>query len=319
MKGTTHARSSGQRWDVRARRGWGAAAPHARHGSPGRCLDHLCLCEEQGGHPAYRLEGREVQQARNQEIVEPEGTHRREGGKQRQRNQRHRRTQRRQRRHRRHRPSRGHHRSRQAGATGADGSNGVTGSTGATGATGASGVTGTNGPTGITGASGSNGATGGVGTTGPPGAGGAVSGYSLQQAAAVRVNFTAGTKGSPTGIVSRELPAGNYIVNAKVEVQLENTTAAGRAGVVCNLVDTPVEGGTSANDTAGWMTPIDVPSAGSFYAKNSLPLTLAVNSAAHSSNIAIVCYVSLESASGGEFEAVAGNAVITAVQTTQNS
>jgi hypothetical protein len=144
-----------------------------------------------------------------------------------------------------------------------------------------------------------------------------VGGYSLHQAAGKHVAFTLGTELSPISIISRALPAGSYIVNAKVELQLSNTKAEGRAGVGCNLVDTPTESGTSASDTAGWMTPIDVPFAGFFFAYNSLPLTLAVNSPAHSSNIAIVCFVSLESASGGEFSATAGNAGITAVQTTQ--
>jgi len=207
----------------------------------------------------------------------------------------------------------------ETGATGARGSNGVTGSTGATGGTGASGVTGTNGATGTTGASGPTGATGEAGTTGPSGAAGTVGGYSLRQTAGKNLPFTSGTKANPTTVVSRELPAGNYIVNAKVELQLSNTKAEGGGGLVCNLVDTPAEGGTPASDTAGWVARINVPSGGFFYANNSLPLTLAVSSASHTSDIAIACYVSLEDSGGGEFSATAANAVITAIQTTQNS
>jgi hypothetical protein len=211
-----------------------------------------------------------------------------------------------------------------AGATGANGSNGVTGPTGVTGATGAtggtgpSGVTGVNGATGVTGTSGATGTTGGTGPSGPTGVAGAVSGYSARQAPG-KHTFTSATESSPTTIVSRELPAGSYIVDAKVEVQLSNTTAEGGAAVVCTLVDTPTEGGTPATDRAGLMTPIDVLYAGFFFATNSLPLTLVVSSPAHTSKIVIACYVSLESANGGEFSATASNAAITAVQTTQNS
>jgi hypothetical protein len=187
---------------------------------------------------------------------------------------------------------------------------------GAVGARGAAGVTGASG---LNGVSGANGVTGATGATGPTGAGGAVGGYSVHQVAAKRVAFTSGTEVSPTTILSRELPAGNYLVNAKVELELSNTKAGGQAGLACNLVDTPSEGGTPTSDTAGWTTPLDVQFSSFYVGNNTLPLALAVSSAAHSSAISVVCYVSFEKASGGEFTADEGNAVITAVQTTQNS
>ena len=204
------------------------------------------------------------------------------------------------------------------GDPGAKGSSGATGAAGATGETGASGARGTTGTNGANGTTGTTGAKGEVGATGVTGAGGAVAGYSVRQAATKRA-ITSETEASPTTVVSRELPAGNYIVNATVELQLSDTKTGGQAGIACHLVDTPSEEGAPAFDPAEWMTAIDVPFSGFFFAGNSMPFTLAVSSAAHSSSIAIVCYMSLKQANGGEFAANASNGLITAVQTTQNS
>ena len=118
-----------------------------------------------------------------------------------------------------------------AGTTGATGPTGVTGTTGANGATGSAGPTGTNGATGTTG---TTGGTGGAGATGPTGSAGAVSGYSAAQAVSNRVAFTSGTVGySQNHSCHGELPAGNYVVNAKVELELSNTTPKGE--VACNV------------------------------------------------------------------------------------
>ncbi len=205
------------------------------------------------------------------------------------------------------------------GATGAAGTTGATGGTGTTGASGGTGSAGTTGSIGATGTTGTTGGTGGTGATGPTGIAGAVGGYSVAQVVNKRVAFTSGTEGSPKTILSRELLAGNYVVNAKVELELSDTASSGEAGVACKLVDTPKESGTPASDIAGWTTLLDESSAPFFVADNTLPFTLPVNSAAHASTIAIVCYVLSAEASGGEFEAAAGNASITAIQTTQNS
>jgi hypothetical protein len=147
-----------------------------------------------------------------------------------------------------------------------------------------------------------------------------VSGYSAAQAVNKRVVFTLGTEASPKTILSRELPAGNFIVNAKVELELSNTAPNGEAGLACKLVDTPKEGGTPASDTAGWTARLDESPAPLLYvANNTVPFTVPVNSPTHASTIAIVCYVFSAEAMGGEFEAAGGNASITAIQTSQNS
>jgi len=205
----------------------------------------------------------------------------------------------------------------ETGATGVAGTKGATGTQGPTAVTGETGATGVAGTNGVTGAQGPTGATGETGAVGPTGAGGAVGGYSVRQAPATHVIVTSGTEGIPITVVSRELPAGHYILNAKVELDLSNTTADAQVGVGCDLVDTPSEG-ASTHDTAEWTTPIGVSHSGVYIASNSLPLTLAVSSSTHTSEISIACYVSFEKASD-EFGAQAGNAAITAVQTTQNS
>jgi len=212
-----------------------------------------------------------------------------------------------------------------AGETGATGVAGTTGATGAqgpagpTGETGATGVAGTKGATGASGAAGPAGATGETGAVGPTGAGGAVGGYSVHQTPLTHITFTSGTEGSPITVVSRQLPAGNYIVTATVELDLANTTADAQVGVGCDLIDAPSEAGASVRDTAEWTTPVGVLFTTEYIANNSLPLTLAVSSPTRTSEISIACYVSFEKANGGEFGAKAGNASITAVQTTQNS
>jgi hypothetical protein len=89
--------------------------------------------------------------------------------------------------------------------------------------------------------------------------------------------------------------------------------------LACKLVDTPSEGGAPASDTGGWATLMNVPFTAVFFAKNTVPLALAMNSATHPSTISIVCYVLLNEAKGGIFAAESSNATITAIQTTQNS
>jgi hypothetical protein len=115
-----------------------------------------------------------------------------------------------------------------AGATSEDGAPGDGGSKGANGlagVTGEAGVPGASGSNGVTGGAGSTGATGEAGSTGPTGSGGAVGGYSVAKPEAVA--FTSGTESSPTPIVSRALPAGDYLVDAKVELEASDTKAEG--------------------------------------------------------------------------------------------
>jgi Collagen triple helix repeat (20 copies) len=191
------------------------------------------------------------------------------------------------------------------------------GKTGARGPAGATGSPGATGPSGGAGATGASGATGVPGKEGPPGKDGAVAGFSATHSEGVE--FTSGSEGTPTTIVSRALPAGNFIVSGKVEVLLSDTKAGGSASVGCKLVDTPSGGGTVVSDTALWATPINLSEIVINVAENTLPLTVATSTESHASTIALACYVVKVEASGGAFKATAGKASITAVQTSQNS
>jgi hypothetical protein len=219
-----------------------------------------------------------------------------------------------------------------AGATGATGPPGVAGTVGSTGPVGPGGPTGTSGKEGPRGEAGAAGPTGPVGPggptgtsgkegprgeAGPPGQDGAVAG--LSTASSETVDFTSGTEGTPTTIVSRALPPGNFIVTGKVSVLLLDNKTGGFAAVACKLSDIPSGGGTAVTDIATWAAPMDVSSVVGNIAQTTLPTTLATSTEAHPSTIALACYVSSAEANGGTFKAKAAQAAITAVQTTQNS
>ena len=115
------------------------------------------------------------------------------------------------------------------GATGVSGASGSAGSTGEQGATGAGGVTGAGG---ATGPAGSNGETGAAGATGKGGANGAVAGYSATHTASTELNVA-----TEVAVVSKQIPAGNYIVSAKTVIGASAETFA-RVGAACKLSDT---------------------------------------------------------------------------------
>ncbi len=184
---------------------------------------------------------------------------------------------------------------------------------------GKNGANGTNGTNGAAGANGATGANGTNGTNGTDGTNGAVGGFSVTHTGTEGVNFTTGSEGSPTTIVSRTLPAGNYIVNAKVELLLADSKTGGFASVNCKLLDAPSGGGAAASDSSTWATLINFPFIFFDLAQNTLPFSLAVNSASHSSTISVACYMPIKEANGGTLTGEANNAVITAVQTTTNS
>jgi Collagen triple helix repeat (20 copies) len=197
------------------------------------------------------------------------------------------------------------------------GNKGAAGVTGTTGATGKEGTQGKEGPQGREGAPGKEGKPGEAGKEGPPGKDGAVAGFSASHPEGV--DFTGGSEGTPTTIVSRALPAGNFVVNGKVEVLLSDTKAGGSASVGCKLIDTPSGGGAVVSDTAPWASPMNVAEIAVSFAQATLPQALAVSSETHPSTIAVACYVVKVATAGGEFKATAGKASITAVQTNQNS
>lgn len=185
-----------------------------------------------------------------------------------------------------------------------------------TGATGFSGPAGVTGSTGLAGPTGAIGATGPTGATGSSGAAGAVAGYSAKLTGIVE--FPAATSGSPATILTKEVPAGNYIVQGKVEAVMRNTNSEGYGGIVCKLTDTPSEGGEVVFDESGTAGKIDVPFLLEFVANQTLPLELAVSSESQKSTLAISCYSGDVEAKGGAFIPQAQAAVITALQTSHN-
>lgn len=98
------------------------------------------------------------------------------------------------------------------------------------------------------------------GPVGPSGANGAVAGYSAVGAG--------GPLTGTTTVVSKALPAGIYIVHAKVVVNA-NSGSSGIAAAECDLLN-----GTTILDTALWTSPLSsVPGlAGVFVAASTLPV-----------------------------------------------
>jgi hypothetical protein len=204
-----------------------------------------------------------------------------------------------------------------AGRNGAKGADGLSGASGANGRDGASGTNGVSGTAGVNGKDGLNGTNGTNGTNGIDGANGAVGGFATAPMAE-GVMFTSASEGSPQTIVSRTLPAGSFIANAKVEVLLSDTKAGGFAGVDCRLVDTPSGGGSIAVDMSRWASLIDVSFLSAHVAQNTIPLALAVSSPARPSTLSLACWLGVNEPAGGTLTAEANNAAITAVQTSSN-
>jgi hypothetical protein len=109
----------------------------------------------------------------------------------------------------------------QQGPAGPMGPAGISGG-GSSGATGAAGPTGPAGPTGQTGATGSTGVQGATGPTGPTGPS-----ESLEAVNTSSVAITGGDSGSATSIATLSgLPAGNYLVIARIQLNSASTTTA---------------------------------------------------------------------------------------------
>jgi hypothetical protein len=166
------------------------------------------------------------------------------------------------------------------------------------------------------GPAGKNGTNGSNGTSGTNGTNGAVSGFS---ATVEEVNFTSGTEAAPTTIVSRTLPAGNYIVGASLDLDASDSVSGGEAAVECELVDTPIGGGSAVSDGALWAAVIDFEFIGGYSAITTMSLNLAVDSPARSSTIAIECDDAIPLPNGGTLETRGNKSSIVAVQTSTNS
>lgn len=150
-----------------------------------------------------------------------------------------------------------------------------------------------------------------------------MAGFSASQAPTAPgagVAFTAGTSSSPTLVLSKALPAGNYLASGKVQVSIGATGTGGEGDVECALADSPLSGSPVA-DTAGFFSATDavIPSVGEG-AATTLPLEVAVSTTTPS-ELTIDCWVDLGSGgkSPGVFYAEASDADIQAVQTTTNS
>ena len=138
--------------------------------------------------------------------------------------------------------------------SGPKGASGPTGPTGATGAKGEAGAKGESGAKGENGAQGEPGVKGETGAKGEAGANGAVAGYSASQAPTgpgEGVIFTTGTSSAPITVLSKSLPAGDYLASGKVAITMVATGVGGEGAVSCELLDIPASGSPAA-DVAGF-------------------------------------------------------------------
>jgi len=174
------------------------------------------------------------------------------------------------------------------------------------GRTGPTGATGKTGATGRTGATGKTGATGYTGKAGTNGANGAVAGLYTQQGG-TPIYITANGAGNPATITQTALPAGNFLVNATVQIDM-TAAAAGYGSVSCTLVD------GSATQSEMFTSSLGALAAGSYGASGSIPLSIAVSSPAAAGTAAVNCMTLAGSATNLSIDAV--NAAISAVQTT---
>jgi hypothetical protein len=173
------------------------------------------------------------------------------------------------------------------------------------------GAKGARGASGANGLNGTNGAVGAVGATGPTGvagANGAVAGYFAQTS--VTTAFTGGTGVS---ILTKNLPAGNYVLNGNETFLAASTSASTQFEVSCTLSDsaagTPTDTGVFEGLTNIIVFIIPTNS-------NSVSMTLAINTTAPST-AKIAC--SDVSNGGNTYQVNNANAALSAVQTTTNS
>jgi hypothetical protein len=192
-----------------------------------------------------------------------------------------------------------------AGVTGAAGTNGTSGTNGVTGGTGATGVAGVTGAAGTSGTSGTTGTNGTNGGTGATGANGAVAGYAATQSGVVNI-----TTGKEVLVVSKTLPAGHYLVSAKVETS-GKATGAGLVETKCDLFDE-----STLLDSSQWTGFLSQLVAGTFLGGSALPLQAVLNTNA-TSTLSLTCETKLNTANEDELTASGGQ--LFAVQTSSNS
>jgi hypothetical protein len=169
----------------------------------------------------------------------------------------------------------------------------------------------TQGPAGKNGVAGRNGASGKNGTNGTNGkngANGAAAGYFATQAGSL--NITA----APGHVLTKALPAGDYLVSAKVEVTA-TAKAAGAVQAECKLV-LATGTGESVIDSSGWAASLISFAEPEFLAAAAVPLDGAVNLTTAGS-VVVVC----ETLHGEAKEEVVSTSAgqLVAVQTASNS
>jgi hypothetical protein len=146
------------------------------------------------------------------------------------------------------------------------------------------------------------------GAPGTNGTNGAVAGYSALQSG--NLDITADT--SYAQVLSKALPAGNFIVNAKAELSAINNSATGSVEARCELVDGVV------TDQTEWASLVNVPSGLFHFALGSVPLTFAVSSSSPST-VDLQCETVLDNPGSGTSQTITvENAKLTAVQTSRN-
>jgi hypothetical protein len=168
------------------------------------------------------------------------------------------------------------------------------------------GPAGKNGTNGKNGATGKTGPTGKTGNPGSSGTNGAVKGYSESKA-----GYTEFTKKEEATILTKSLPAGNYIVSAKT-VLSSSASAVVRVAAVCDLLD---GGPGSVVDTSGWDAALVEELPGGFIGETTLSFEAAVSLSATAS-VSLVCTDRSPDKEGQKIGAASSQ--IVAVQTSQN-
>jgi hypothetical protein len=157
------------------------------------------------------------------------------------------------------------------------------------------------GPRGLTGPRGPR------GIRGITGANGAVQGFEATEANPV--DFTGATSEAPQTILTRSLPPGNFIVNAKTIASETHPSGVTALLVACTLSD-----GAKSDRADAWLpdTNIYTPTLGT----TTLPLSIAVSSKAVSA-VKLACWP--QNITAGSQTFTAAHSVITAIQTTRNT
>jgi len=165
------------------------------------------------------------------------------------------------------------------------------------------------GPAGKNGTNGTNGTNGINGTNGTNGTNGAVAGYATTQSG------TANITSKSEVVLSKTLPAGHYLVSAKVETYAA-ATGAGGVETECELWDENISHEEVFLDSSQWIGALTdfVPTG--YLGASTLPMQAALNTT-KTSTVYVECGTPLNNATGGVVTAINGQ--LMAVQTNSNS